>query len=89
MHYSLLYNERRLEHCCVLLLSTTVKIQTRSSVWIRSAYSNSKTILNLVQPFAFRTAIFHRIYVHALLFSLTYRAAAAAQKAKQYYRLRR
>ena len=37
MHYSLLYNERRLQHCCVLLLSTTWKIQTRFSVWIRSA----------------------------------------------------
>ena len=43
IHYSLLYIERRLQNCCVLLLSTTVKFQTRFTVWIRSTYSNSKT----------------------------------------------
>ena len=66
MHYSVLYNERQLQHCCVLLLSTTVKFQTRSSVWIRSAYSNSNTVFSIWSNRLRFAQQYFIIYVHVL-----------------------
>ena len=68
MHYSLLYIERRLQHCCVLLLSTTVKIQTRFSVWIRSAYSKSKTYFSIWSSCLRFAQQFHHICACSFVF---------------------